>query len=91
MLNRSPLYIWGSEPLIGNGDHFYTINHDEAQSATMYGYHYEGLAGFNISNQPTRNVPLYRLFGHGDHFYTANEHAQSIESHIRNRPENIFS
>lgn len=57
--------------LYGNGHHFYTTDNVEANSAAIYGYRYEGLAGYIYPNNQQGTVPLHRLYGYGDHFYTA--------------------
>jgi hypothetical protein len=58
------------------GDHFYTINRDEADKAVnSYGYNDEGSACFVLSQSFNATVPLYRLYSPrtGDHFYTTNQ------------------
>jgi hypothetical protein len=56
-----------------NGDHFYTISKDEAESAT--GYAYEGLACAVLAPDSTDGVPIYRGFDGAYHVYSteANE------------------
>jgi hypothetical protein len=59
-----------------SGDHFYTINRDEANKAVnSYGYNDEGSACFVLSRSFNTAVPLYRLYNPrtGDHFYTINQ------------------
>lgn len=76
-----PAFAWGSAcgdgvvPLYRSwnpqtGDHFYTINASESQSAAGLGYQAEGTEGC-LATRPVL-VPLYRMFNvqvH-DHFYT---------------------
>ena len=55
------------------GDHFYTTDAVERDSATPNsGYQYEGIAGYVFDTQTAGTVPFYRLFNPdtGDHFYT---------------------
>jgi hypothetical protein len=59
-----------------NGDHFYTINRDEANKAVnSYGYNDEGSACYILSQSFGTTAPLYRLYNPrtGDHFYTTNQ------------------
>ncbi|KNZ77361.1 hypothetical protein J132_05789 [Termitomyces sp. J132] len=53
-------------------DHFYTLNANEAQSATNLGYSREGTSSHIFLHQQFGTVPLYRLYSPGvnDHFYT---------------------
>ncbi len=55
------------------GDHFYTTNVSERNSAVLNGgYNYEGIIGSIHLSQVPNTVPLYRLYNPttGDHFYT---------------------
>ena len=58
--------------LFGHGDHLYTTNSAEVDSATNAGYSREGILSFVYPDQQPGTVPLFRLFGHGNHLYTTN-------------------
>ncbi len=58
----------------GIGDHFYTANWSELQSAPDSGWKYEGVLGYSYRKNVSGTKPLYRYYHSGstDHFYTTN-------------------
>jgi hypothetical protein len=66
--------------LYGNGDHFYSIDIEEVESAVNLGYKKEGIMCFVYPFQKDGTVPLFRLYGRGDHFYTIS--IEEVESAV---------
>jgi hypothetical protein len=75
-----------------NGDHFYTIDGNEATNAiNNAGYQSEGSACYVLGGHADETSPLYRLYNqqNGDHFYTTNKREAEQAAHSGYHSEGI--